>query len=303
MPRSSSGTPASEALYALTVAAARSVVVVGTAKNAGKTTTFNALYARAQRDFARIGVTSLGRDGEPYDAVDGEPKPRVRLVRGTVATMPSDLLPAHAPLAVLETGAETALGRIVFVRATGTVACEIGGPPSARAMRATIARLRTLTDGPVLVDGAIDRIAALAGGDDAVVVATGAVSGDTVEAVAAAAAEIVARLRVPRHDPRHEHARVVRIAGVLDARTADELANAAHATVVVRDPTRIVVRGERFARLMAAVDLRCERPIRVVAVTTCPVAGEIRLPPRELVDAVAHATRLPAFDVVAGLRA
>ena len=115
---------------------------------------------------------------------------------------------------------------------------------------------------------------------------------------------MVARLTLPGRDPARERARVVRVAGALDARDAEELlADARGATVVVDDPTRIAVRGALFAKLRAAVDLRCERPLRVVACTTSPVGRESTLPPRELVEAVARATGLPAFDVVADLAA
>ncbi|MDB5039836.1 MAG: hypothetical protein JWN27_562, partial [Candidatus Eremiobacteraeota bacterium] len=180
--------------------------------------------------------------------------------------------------------------------------CEIAGPPTARAMRATIDTLRALCGGPVLVDGAIDRVAPLAGGDDAVIVATGAASGATVARVAAVAAELVARLTLPGRDPRRERERVVRISGALDAGDAEALlADEAGSTVVVDDPTRIAVRGALFAKLRAAVDLRCERPLRVVACTTSPVGRDSSLAPRALVDAVARATGLPTFDVVADL--
>jgi hypothetical protein len=286
------------------VAAGRSVIVVGTAKNAGKTTTFNALRAIALRRGAAIGVTSIGRDGEPADALDAEPKPRVRLTPGTIVALPAGLVPRSPALAILDTGEASALGTIVFARVILPATCEIGGPPTARAMRATIDRLCALCDGPVLVDGAVDRVAALAGGDDAVIVATGAASGATVARVAAAAAEVVVRLRVPGRDAAHERERIVRVRGALDARDAEELlATAAGATVVVDDPTRIAIRGALFAELRGAVDLRCERPLHVVACTTSPVGRESSLSPRPLVEAVARATGLPAFDVVADLYA
>jgi hypothetical protein len=306
LPRSSSSTSAPEALYALALAGARSVVVVGTAKNAGKTTAFNALRTVAQRHGVAVAVTSIGRDGEPSDALDAEPKPRVRLAPGTLVALPAGLVPRSPALAILETGAQSALGPMVFARVVLPTTCEIGGPPTARAMRATIERLRALCAGPVLVDGAIDRVAALAGGDDAVIVATGAASGATVARVAAAAADTVARLTLPGRDPARERAngRVVIVTGALDVRDAEELlADARGATVVVEDPTRVAVRGALFAKLRAAVDLRCERPLRVVACTTSPVGRETTLPPRELVEAVARATGLPAFDVVADLAA
>ena len=286
------------------MAAARSVVVVGTAKNAGKTTTFNALRAVAARHGVAIAVTSIGRDGEPSDALDSEPKPRVRLLPGTIVALPAGLVPRSPALAIIGAGAAGALGTTVFARVVLPTTCEIAGPPTARAMRETIERLRALGTGPVFVDGAIDRVAALAGGDDAVIVATGAASGATLARVAAVAAETVTRLMLPGRDPLRERARVIVVPGALDARDAEELlADARDATVVVEDPTRIAIRGALFAKLRAAVDLRCERPLRVVACTTSPVGREAALAPRALVEAVARATGLPTFDVVADLAA
>ncbi|HZO92651.1 MAG TPA: hypothetical protein VFB22_02695 [Candidatus Baltobacteraceae bacterium] len=295
---------AAEALYALATAAARSVVVVGTAKNAGKTTTFNALAAVARRHGERIAVTSIGRDGEPADALDAQPKPRVRIAPGTVVALAAATLPRTPALAILGTGEGGALGATVYARAVLPTACEIAGPPTARAMRATIERLRVLCEGTVLVDGAIDRVAPLAGGDDAVIVATGAAGGATIERVAAVAAGAVARLALPGRDPERERARIVHVAGALDARDADELiASARGATVVVRDPTRVAVRGALFDALREAVDLRCERTLRVVACTTSPVGRGASLSPRDLVNAVARATGVPTFDVVADIAA
>jgi hypothetical protein len=304
LPGSSSFTSAPEALYALATAAARSVVVVGTAKNAGKTTTFNALRAVAARHGVAIAVTSIGRDGEPSDALDAQPKPRVRLAPGTIVALPAGLVPRSPALAILDAGAASALGTTIFARVMLPTTCEIAGPPTAGAMRATIERLRALGTGPVFVDGAIDRVAALAGGDDAVIVATGAASGATLARVAAVASDTVARLMLPGRDPQRERARVIVVVGALDTRDAGELlADARDATVVVEDPTRIAIRGALFAKLCAAVDLRCERPLRVIACTTSPVGRETALEPRALVEAVARATGLPTFDVVADLAA
>lgn len=302
MPRSSTSTSAPEALYALATAAARSVVIVGTAKNAGKTTTFNALRAVAQRRGVPIAVTSIGRDGEPADALDALPKPRVRLAPGTLVALPQALVPRSPALVILEGGETGALGATVFARVVMPTVCEIAGPPTARGMRATIDRLQTLGNGLVLVDGAIDRVAPLAGGDDAVIVATGAASGTTVARVAAVAAETVARLTLPRWDPARERSDVVTVDGALDTRDAEALlVEAAGAMVVVEDPTRIAVRGALFAKLRERVDLRCRRPLHVVACTTSPVGRESTLPPRALLEAVARATALPTFDVVADL--
>jgi hypothetical protein len=73
--------------------------------------------------------------------------------------------------------------------------------------------------------------------------------------------------------------------------------------VVVSDPTRIAIRGKLLDRFRAEFDLRCRRPLRVVACTTSSVGVGRTLDPRALARAVATATGLPVFDVVAGIRA
>jgi len=291
------------ALLDAALASAGSVIVVGTAKNVGKTVTFNALRAAAEARGMRYALTSIGRDGEPSDALDGRAKPRVRVPCGSIVALPEELVPRSPALEILELGERSALGRIVFARARQATFCEIGGPPSARAVRATIDRLHALCDGPVFIDGAIDRIAPLAGGADAIVVATGGASGETVERVAAVAADTVARLRTPAYDPARDGPAPLRLPAALDALTAEELLDAPPQTVVVGDPTRIAVRGRLFARLAAHVALRCENALRVVACTTSPDGPGPGLDPVALVRAVARATSLPAYDVLAGVRA
>ncbi len=280
------------------------MIVVGTAKNVGKTVTFNALRSAAERRGLGYGLTSIGRDGEPADALDGDAKPRVRVPAGSFIALPEDLVPRSPALEIVELGARGALGRTVFARARLATTCEIGGPPSAGAARATIDRLRVLAGGPVFVDGAIDRVAPLAGGDDAIVVATGAATGAGIERIAEGAADFVARLRTPAYEPARDGAAAVWIAGALDAARAEALLGAAAVTVVVADPTKITVRGRLFATLARHVRLRAERALRVVACTTSPGgSSDVSLDPVALVRAVAQATGLPAFDMLARLRA
>jgi hypothetical protein len=282
----------------------RTIVVVGTAKNAGKTTTFNALRASALRRGMVGAVMSIGRDGEAVDALDGLPKPRVRVESGTVLALPRDLVPRSPALEILECGEPSALGPMIFARARFGADCEIGGPPTARAVRATIERLRALTSGPTFVDGAIDRVAPLAGGTgDAIVIAIGA-GGGSVEAIAERARSTIARLTIPVRDPRVEQADELIVDGALDARDAEELLKTRPAgRIVVADPTRIALRGKLLDAFMAVFDLRCRRPLRVVACTTSSASSGRALDPRALVRAVAAAGGLPTFDVVAGLRA
>jgi len=305
LPDSNTFTPVADRLLTAVLRhGTRSVVVVGTAKNVGKTVTLNALRDAAYRRGVLGGVTSIGRDGEAIDAVSGTPKPAVRLEAGTIVALPRALVPASPAMEILELGEDSALGPTVFARVRVAMTCEIGGPPTARALRATIARLAALSGGTVFVDGAIDRMAALAGGNDAIVLATGAALGDTVEAVAAATGETVRRLTLRGREPARERAAVQVVAGALGVRQARALlAGPRDVTIVVADPTRVALRGPLFDRLSAHVDLRCERPLHVIACTTSSFALERSLDPRALVVAVAHATGLPAYDLVARLAA
>ena len=290
---------AGEALYDLARASgARSIVVIGTAKNVGKTTTIDALLRVADDRGAIVGLTSIGRDGEAFDAVDGQPKPRLFLQRRTIVATARDLLPHPRVREMLGEGARSALGPIAFFRLREPMFVEIAGAPLARDVRATIARLAEYGGDPVLVDGAIDRIAAIAGGDDAVIVATGAALGGTSAEVIAQTASLTARLRLRAPDPQSEQLVVGGTLGV-DRATA-LIAAGERRQVVVRDPTRILIHGEAFMQAARALDLRVRRPVNVVACTVAPVGEGRAFDGAALVDELAVTTGLPVFDVVAG---
>lgn len=176
----------------------RSAIVVGTAKNVGKTTTVNALLRVAEDRRVRIGLTSIGRDGEAFDAVDDAPKPRIFIEAGTLVAAGRALVPHARGIDVLEERSQSALGPIVFYRANLPQYVEISGAPAAHAMRAVIERLRDLGSERVLVDGAIDRVAIVATGDDAVIVATGMSRAATVEEVPADTRRLVEKLGASR---------------------------------------------------------------------------------------------------------
>ena len=54
---------------------ARSLAVVGTAKNVGKTVAMNYLVSELSAKGLAVGLVSSGRDGETVDSFTGEPKP------------------------------------------------------------------------------------------------------------------------------------------------------------------------------------------------------------------------------------
>ena len=91
----------------------RRLALVGLAKNTGKTEALGALLRELQIAGRRVGLTSIGRDGEERDVIDSRiEKPRSRLPAGSLVATTDALLRASAiPHEVLEdTGMRTPLG-------------------------------------------------------------------------------------------------------------------------------------------------------------------------------------------------
>jgi hypothetical protein len=279
----------------------RSLFVVGTAKNVGKTVAVRAICEAAARRGLRYGLTSIGRDGEAIDASDALAKPRLFLRPPAVVATARDVLPNHPASEILDISSMmTAAGPLVFARVRQPGFYEIVGPPTASGIRDAVRRLREFGTEQTIVDGAIDRVAALAGGDDAIVVATGASGATTPAEAVDEIAALVQRLRVPRFDAREPY---LRIDGALTAPIAAALANAGETRqVVVRDPTQIALSGKALLGFAKRLRLRCERPLRVVAATVASIGRDRYFEPASFAAAVAEATGLPTFDVYAANR-
>jgi len=278
-------------------ASARSIAVVGTSKNAGKSVDVAAICAALQAEGTAFGICSAGRDGETFDVIDGGPKPRFFLYPGTLLATAAMLFPPEAAIEVLEeTGERGALGPIVVARVSGAGYFEVAGPSSASALgRIATSLLRRAEF--VVIDGAIDRLAALRERDDAIVVAVGATAPTQTGAVDDVRA-LVTRLRLPA--PQADRP-ALRIEGALTATHAERLAREGERRqVVVGDPTQVAFGGKTFLGLVARLDLRCERPLKPIACTVAPSGPEGRYDAGGFLRAVAAATGLPTFDVFAG---
>lgn len=280
---------------------APSLFVVGTGKNVGKTVAMRAVYGAATELGVRPGLTSIGRDGEAIDAGDAQAKPRLFLRPGTVVATARDVLPASPASEILDvTRLRTAAGALVLARVKAPAYYELVGPPTAANVRETVSRLLDHA-GYAIVDGAIDRIAALAGGNDAIVVACGAAAASTPEEAVEDVGALVRRLRVPAYDGA---APSLRIEGALTPSLAAQLiASNETRTVVVRDPTQIALAGRAAAHALDRLTIRCERALHVVAVTVASIGRGRSFEPQAFAREVARATGLPAFDVYAGTRA
>jgi hypothetical protein len=280
---------------------AGSLLVVGTGKNVGKTVAMRAIYEAACDSGLRVGVASAGLDGEAVDQIETHPKPRLWLRAGTILATAAGALPRSPASEILGVSRlRSAVGRLVYARAAGTGFYELIGPSTASGLREVLDELSALSEF-VIIDGAIDRLAALAGGHDAIVVAGGAATAKTVQEAADEIRALVQRLGVARFDPDDA---VVRVQGALTVTQIGRLiALREQRQIVVRDPTQIALRGKALSQAFVKLRIRCERPLHVMATTIASIGPEWSLEPRTLVRAVAAATGLPTFDVYAGARA
>ena len=115
------------------------LALVGLAKNTGKTETLAALLAEHAAAETRVGVTSIGRDGEERDVIDARiAKPRIKLQAGSLVASTGALLRAsgvaHERLA--QTGVRTPLGEVVVARLSEPGTVEVAGPSAAEDVRA-----------------------------------------------------------------------------------------------------------------------------------------------------------------------
>jgi hypothetical protein len=268
---------------------ARTISVVGTAKGVGKTTALLAIYRAAVDAQLRVGFASAG-----YRA-------RLPLRAGTLFATARTLLPAApATIVVCASSLQTPAGALVYARAMHDGDYDVIGPSTAAGLREAVEFLNAHGD-VVLVDGAVNRLAMLAGGTGAIVVACGAAGAKSETEAIAEVAALIERLRVPVVDSDDD---IVAVPNALTPSIAGELMRRGETRqIVVNDATQIALHGGGLARALSLLRVRCRFPLNVVAATTCALAPERSFEPARFSDAVARRTGLAAFDVFAAREA
>ncbi len=182
----------------------RRLALVGLAKNTGKTETLAALLRELDAQGRRVGVTSVGRDGEERDVIDSRiEKPRVVLTAGSLVATTDGLLRASGlPYELLEdTGVRTPLGRVLVARLEQAGAIEVAGPSAAAEVRAVSDAMLAHGAEQALIDGAIDRRAASSPHvADGLIIATGAVLDQDIDEVVSRTRDAVELVRLPSVD-------------------------------------------------------------------------------------------------------
>jgi uncharacterized NAD-dependent epimerase/dehydratase family protein len=268
---------------------AGAIFVVGTGKGVGKTTALRAIYETAWRSGRRVALAAVG------------PTPPLWLRPGTHFVTARSFL-SRSPASAIVAGSRltSAAGELLFARSVHAGWHELIGPSTASGLREVVERLLAISD-VVLVDGAIDRVAALAGSQGSVVVAGGAAAAKTLPEAVTEIAGLCARLRIAAYDA---SADALAVEGALTATRVGELIAARdERQIVVGDATQIVMGAAALLHALSRLKIRCRRSLRVAAATVCCVAAERSFDPQAFLRGVAEATGLPAFDVFAGSEA
>ena len=163
----------------------KAVAVAGLAKNTGKTVTFNRLVAEAHKAGFKLGLTSIGRDGEKIDAVFKIKKPPVLVPRGSLVVVWDAFLAekrkALNPLLTL--GKQRFYGELLLARVEEEEEIELAGPITNKELLLVLQKFAWYGVDLTVVDGAIDRLT-FAGLTDGLILATGAVLGASLQEIA-----------------------------------------------------------------------------------------------------------------------
>jgi hypothetical protein len=299
-----------ERLSELTATAKR-LALVGLAKNTGKTVVLATLLRELEAEGRRVGVTSVGRDGEARDVLDRRiEKPRIELAAGSLVATTDGLLRASGLAHELleQTGIRTPLGQVLIARLRASGPIEVAGPSAAADVRAVSDAMLVHGAEQVLIDGAIDRRAASSPHvSDGLIMSTGAVLSEDIDEVVSQTKDAVDLVRLPKAPETAEDtsltlpprfalasdeariaelldanpsARSLLVAGALPEAFLGVLLRAARRrrrelTVVVSDSTRVFLadRGPGWYRGQG-IDIQVASPIALAAITVNPVAPQ-----------------------------
>ncbi|WP_407312779.1 hypothetical protein [Desulfosporosinus sp. SB140] len=176
------------------------LIFTGLNKNTGKTTAFNALNALFPDEV--LGLTSIGYDGEAFDAIYNHPKPPIPVFPGQLVLTAERFLPETKTGYVLLEKWENhpQFGPWLILRITAPGNFRLAGPSTLAELRLGIANLHRHGATRIHVDGALNRLSPIslfssrhpcpghvrAGFDSqnpGIILSTGAALGDSLQVI------------------------------------------------------------------------------------------------------------------------
>jgi hypothetical protein len=189
-----------------------SLAVVGVAKNCGKTTALNRLIEDDCRRGLTLGLLSIGIDGESTDRLTGGDKPDVTLPAGHWVVAGHRALersPVRFEYVQPLSGRSSPLGDLIVARTLESGPVLLAGIRHRDDVLAARDALERHAIDRVLIDGAYDRfVAADPAIADGVVLATGAIVGETPQAVVDATAPRIEQLHLSPPESSHHRSAI-----------------------------------------------------------------------------------------------
>ena len=225
----------------------KTISIVGMCKNAGKTTTLGRLIDVCRGE--RLGLSSIGRDGESKDIATGTDKPPVKVPAGTVFATAERLIPlctvTRTVLALSDV--VTPLGRVAILRADSEGCVQIAGPSTVEQTQQIATDMRAFGAARVFIDGAIFRRSianpALC---DAVVLAVGAAYHADMARVVNDAGFLCDIMSLPLYDG---GAAAQPLNGALTDAMAEALMREEPGPLLLMDPSRALLGEAAYRRL------------------------------------------------------
>ncbi len=287
----------------------KTLSVIGMCKNAGKTTVLNSLISECENAGERLGLTSIGRDGERSDLVTNTKKPEIFIREGAlVATAEQLLKEGDISMEILDsTGIPTPMGAIVVVRARSAGYVQLGGASITEHQKSVRDRLFAFSADRVLIDGAISRKSlgnpSLA---DGVILSSGASYDADIRKTADDTAYYARLLSLPAYEgeapdlgrftaitPKgavggeslsdiardlKEGVQTLIIRGAFTDSTAKELTEYAKpltgVTLAAQDASRLLLKRENYLKLCRFIgEMRLIKSTRLIAVTVNPFSA------------------------------
>lgn len=145
------------------VAPFSTIGIIGIDKNVGKTTVLCHLI-NTYRD-TKLGLTSIGRDGEEKDLIYSTKKPMIYVRAGTLIATAKNALLQSCDISMKihdVTSLNTPLGHIVIAEAMSDGYVELSGPSYNEQLEVICKRFKGFGTEKIIVDGALNRMGTLA---------------------------------------------------------------------------------------------------------------------------------------------
>ncbi|MCI2425899.1 hypothetical protein LM597_00495 [Candidatus Acetothermia bacterium] len=179
------------------------VAIIGVAKNTGKTTTLNAIINAAAADHIKLGITSVGRDGERVDLVTGLQKPLIWVPKETLFVTAEEALTRCCTHQVLrELPLRTAMGNLMLCKTLTAGEVEVAGADTRRDNKVVVRILQAAGVDLVLLDGSTNRIFSCAPSlAQGTILATGAAFSSSLTKVVQQTAHLISLFGLPSPSP------------------------------------------------------------------------------------------------------